>query len=300
MKNINPPLTLWLSVLIGTILSSSALAADVKWYVHKKGQPGNLGPFTEAELKAQIEDGSVSPNDLTWSARQKQWLPASQAQLSAVEAPEGPPAPSQKNRRTRREETQRGESALKGDLKNGFKASLLGGVSLWPTTTDTADFSYNVGGVSYFTYGAALGYRLNFIEPELRFRNVSSSFDITTGEDTLPFGWSFPIIEAGAKIHLSFLHLGARVGMGLLSSSATLGTSSLSFSTYPIVISPFVGCEFRFGSHLGVGAEVAYILTQASTGTATTTIGDADPIKSIATTDGFNVISPMITLSYHF
>jgi len=59
-------------------------------YVHQNGQ--QLGPFSEAELKAQLGSGAISRQDLVWWEGQAGWAPLEQTSLAAaLTAP--PPAP---------------------------------------------------------------------------------------------------------------------------------------------------------------------------------------------------------------
>jgi len=57
-------------------------------YVQHGGQ--QLGPFTEAELKAQLESGAISAQDHVWWQGQANWIPLSQSQF----APGGAAMPS--------------------------------------------------------------------------------------------------------------------------------------------------------------------------------------------------------------
>lgn len=49
-------------------------------YVQHGGQ--QLGPFTEAELQAQIASGAISPQDHVWWQGQANWIPLSQSQFA--------------------------------------------------------------------------------------------------------------------------------------------------------------------------------------------------------------------------
>jgi hypothetical protein len=51
-------------------------------YIHRNNQ--QLGPFTEAEIKAQLAAGTASPEDHVWWQGQANWVPMSQSPLMAV------------------------------------------------------------------------------------------------------------------------------------------------------------------------------------------------------------------------
>jgi hypothetical protein len=64
-------------------------------YVHKNNQ--QLGPFTEAEIRAQLAAGTISLQDHVWWQAQPGWLPLGQTPLGAPTVPgvtlvSGPPA----------------------------------------------------------------------------------------------------------------------------------------------------------------------------------------------------------------
>ncbi len=54
-------------------------------YVHKNNQ--QLGPFTEAEIRAQLAVGTLSPQDHVWWQGQPTWLPLTQTPLATPGAP---------------------------------------------------------------------------------------------------------------------------------------------------------------------------------------------------------------------
>jgi hypothetical protein len=60
-------------------------------YVHKNEQ--QLGPFTEAEIKAQLAAGTISPQDLVWWDGQTNWAPLGQTVLGTYPISTPPPAP---------------------------------------------------------------------------------------------------------------------------------------------------------------------------------------------------------------
>jgi len=53
-------------------------------YVHRNGE--QLGPFTEAELKAQLEAGSISLQDSVWWEGQAEWVSLDKTQLATSPA----------------------------------------------------------------------------------------------------------------------------------------------------------------------------------------------------------------------
>jgi hypothetical protein len=57
-------------------------------YVHKNNQ--QLGPFTEAEVKAQLVSGALSLQDHVWWQGQANWIPLGQSPLAATLAPTAP------------------------------------------------------------------------------------------------------------------------------------------------------------------------------------------------------------------
>jgi hypothetical protein len=68
-------------------------------YIHRDNQ--QLGPFTEAEVKAQLAAGTISPQDHVWWEGQANWMPLGQSTLMASGSPPAPgltppmPAPAQ-------------------------------------------------------------------------------------------------------------------------------------------------------------------------------------------------------------
>jgi len=60
-------------------------------YVHSNNQ--QLGPFTEAEVKAQLASGALSLQDHVWWQGQANWLPLSQTPLATPLSPGIPPLP---------------------------------------------------------------------------------------------------------------------------------------------------------------------------------------------------------------
>jgi xanthosine utilization system XapX-like protein len=64
-------------------------------YIHRDNQ--QLGPFTEAEIKAQLASGAISPQDHVWWEGQQGWVPLGQSPLMApgfTPSPGTPAAPS--------------------------------------------------------------------------------------------------------------------------------------------------------------------------------------------------------------
>jgi hypothetical protein len=59
-------------------------------YVHRNGQ--QLGPFTEAEISAQLAAGTISRPDLVWWEGQPGWMPLGQSSLAAPLVPGAPPS----------------------------------------------------------------------------------------------------------------------------------------------------------------------------------------------------------------
>ena len=60
-------------------------------YIHRNNQ--QLGPFTEAEVKAQLAAGTISPQDHVWWQGQSGWVPLAQSSLLAPAAPGLTPPP---------------------------------------------------------------------------------------------------------------------------------------------------------------------------------------------------------------
>lgn len=60
-------------------------------YIHRNNQ--QLGPFTEAEIKAQLASGAISPQDHVWWQGQANWMPLGQSPLMAPGTPVIPGAP---------------------------------------------------------------------------------------------------------------------------------------------------------------------------------------------------------------
>lgn len=58
-------------------------------YIHRNGQ--QLGPFTEAEVKAQLASGAISLLDHVWWQGQANWIPLGQSPLGTT-TPPLPPA----------------------------------------------------------------------------------------------------------------------------------------------------------------------------------------------------------------
>jgi hypothetical protein len=58
-------------------------------FIHRDGQ--QLGPFTEAEVKAQLASGALSPRDHVWWEGQAGWVPLGQSPLAAPMATSSPP-----------------------------------------------------------------------------------------------------------------------------------------------------------------------------------------------------------------
>jgi uncharacterized protein DUF4339/uncharacterized protein DUF4190 len=59
-------------------------------YIHRNNE--QLGPFTEAEVRAQLASGAISPQDHVWWQGQANWIPLGQSPLAV---PGTPLAPSQ-------------------------------------------------------------------------------------------------------------------------------------------------------------------------------------------------------------
>ena len=60
-------------------------------YIHRNNE--QLGPFTEAEVKAQLAAGTISPQDHVWWQGQEGWIPLAQSSLMTTPAPAVPGAP---------------------------------------------------------------------------------------------------------------------------------------------------------------------------------------------------------------
>lgn len=60
-------------------------------YVHRDNR--QLGPFTEAELKAQLSSGAISLQDHVWWDGQANWIPLGQSSLAATLSLATPPVP---------------------------------------------------------------------------------------------------------------------------------------------------------------------------------------------------------------
>jgi hypothetical protein len=60
-------------------------------YVHRNNQ--QLGPFTEAEIRAQLAAGTISPQDHVWWQGQANWLPLGQSSLMTPGATAAPGVP---------------------------------------------------------------------------------------------------------------------------------------------------------------------------------------------------------------
>lgn len=61
-------------------------------YIHHNNQ--QIGPFTEAEVKAQLAAGTISPQDHVWWQGQQDWVPLSQTALGGGGTPVIPGASS--------------------------------------------------------------------------------------------------------------------------------------------------------------------------------------------------------------
>src|ERR1035441_9733430 len=57
-------------------------------YIHRNNQ--QLGPFTEAEIKAQLASRAISLQDHVWWEGQQGWVPLGQSSLMATLAPTSP------------------------------------------------------------------------------------------------------------------------------------------------------------------------------------------------------------------
>jgi len=65
-----------------------------EWYYGKEGQ--QFGPFDEATLRAKIESGEVSGDDLIWSEGMAEWTPLGKvSHFGVVDVPEVPSPPAQ-------------------------------------------------------------------------------------------------------------------------------------------------------------------------------------------------------------
>jgi hypothetical protein len=62
----------------------------MQYYITRNNQ--QLGPFTEAEVKAQLASGAISPQDHVWWEGQEGWITLDQSPLAGP-APIHPPAP---------------------------------------------------------------------------------------------------------------------------------------------------------------------------------------------------------------
>src|SRR5260221_4284481 len=60
-------------------------------YIHRNNQ--QLGPFTEAEIKAQLASGTISPQDHVWWQGQQGWIPLAQSPLASGLPPGAPAIP---------------------------------------------------------------------------------------------------------------------------------------------------------------------------------------------------------------
>jgi hypothetical protein len=60
-------------------------------YVHRNNQ--QIGPFTEAEIRAQLASGAISPADHAWWQGQSGWVPLSQTPFGGASAPAAPVVP---------------------------------------------------------------------------------------------------------------------------------------------------------------------------------------------------------------
>jgi len=64
---------------------------SMQYYIHHNNQ--QLGPFTEAEVKAQLAAGTISPQDHVWWQGQQGWVPLAQSSLMMPTAPGLTPPP---------------------------------------------------------------------------------------------------------------------------------------------------------------------------------------------------------------
>ena len=64
----------------------------MQYFIHHAGQ--QLGPFTEAEVKAKLAAGALSPQDLVWWEGQADWVPLGQVSAFAAGTPAIPGMPS--------------------------------------------------------------------------------------------------------------------------------------------------------------------------------------------------------------
>jgi uncharacterized membrane protein len=62
-------------------------------YIHRNNE--QLGPFTEAEVRAQLAAGTISPQDNVWWQGQPGWIPLAQSSLMAPATPGLTPPPAQ-------------------------------------------------------------------------------------------------------------------------------------------------------------------------------------------------------------
>jgi len=63
----------------------------MQYFIHHNEQ--QLGPFTEAEVKAKLAAGEISATDHVWWEGQQGWTPLGQTALAGVVAPADPVAP---------------------------------------------------------------------------------------------------------------------------------------------------------------------------------------------------------------
>jgi hypothetical protein len=63
----------------------------MQYFIHHNNQ--QIGPFTEAEVKAKLAAGEVSPQDHVWWEGQQGWTPLGQTALAGTVAPAVPRAP---------------------------------------------------------------------------------------------------------------------------------------------------------------------------------------------------------------
>ena len=63
----------------------------MQYYITRNNQ--QLGPFTEAEVKAQLAAGTISPQDHVWWQGQQGWIPLVQSSLMAPITPGLTPPP---------------------------------------------------------------------------------------------------------------------------------------------------------------------------------------------------------------
>ena len=63
----------------------------MQYYIHHNNQ--QLGPFTEAEVKAQLASGAITSTDHVWWQGQQGWVPLNQTALAGTPVPGAPVTP---------------------------------------------------------------------------------------------------------------------------------------------------------------------------------------------------------------